>query len=103
MRYVRHQVMSYSDWMPFNKENVEKSPQKAGVYFLGSEHETTYIGASNNMHERLKEQLNSTDACIKDTVSFCYHETLFPEAEEEKQLTAFQFEHGRLPICNKSK
>ena len=95
--------MSYSDWASFNKENIDRSPSKAGVYFLGSEHETTYIGASNNIQERLNEHLNSSDPCIKSTVSFCYHETLFPEAEEEKQLTAFQFEHGRLPICNKSK
>ena len=95
--------MSYSDWMSFSKENVEKVPQKSGVYFLGSEHETTYIGASNNLQERLREQHASTDVCIKGAVSFCYHETLFPEAEEEKQLTAFQFEHGRLPICNKLK
>jgi len=96
-------VMSYSDWAPFNKETVNKAPIKAGVYFLGSEHETTYIGASNNIQERLREHLNSTDSCIKSTISFCYHETLFPEAEEEKQLTAFQYEHGRLPKCNKSK
>lgn len=95
--------MSYSDWAPFNKETVAKSPVKAGVYFLGSEHETTYIGAANNIKERLEEHLNSNDSCIKGTVSFCYHETLFPEAEEEKQLTAFQYEHGRLPKCNKSK
>ena len=95
--------MSYSDWISFKKENIDRVPSKAGVYFLGSEHETTYIGASNNIQERLKEHLNSSDSCIKSTVSFCYHETLFPEAEEEKQLTAFQFEHGRLPICNKSK
>ncbi|HJW19468.1 MAG TPA: GIY-YIG nuclease family protein [Candidatus Nitrosotalea sp.] len=95
--------MSYSDWMPFNKENIHKAPIKAGVYFLGSEHETTYIGASHNIHERLAEHLNSADTCIKSTISFCYHETLFPEAEEEKQLTAFQYEHGRLPKCNKSK
>ncbi|HET7337042.1 MAG TPA: GIY-YIG nuclease family protein [Candidatus Nitrosotalea sp.] len=95
--------MSYSDWAPFNKENISRAPVKAGVYFLGSEHETTYIGASNNIKERLSEHLNSSDICIKETVSFCYHETLFPEAEEEKQLTAFQYEHGRLPKCNKSK
>jgi len=95
--------MSYSDWTPFNRETIGEAPIKAGVYFLGSEHETTYIGASNNIQERLREHLNSTDSCIKGTVSFCYHETLFPEAEEEKQLTAFQYEHGRLPKCNKSK
>ena len=57
--------MSYSDWMQFSKENVEKVPQKSGVYFLGSEHETTYIGGSHNLHERLKEQYASTDVCIK--------------------------------------
>ena len=95
--------MSYSDWVPFNKETVGKAPVKSGVYFLGSEHETTYIGATSNIKERLVEHLNSADACIKGTVSFCYHETLFPEAEEEKQLTAFQYEHGRLPKCNKSR
>jgi len=96
-------LMSYSDWVPFNTETIGKAPIKAGVYFLGSEHETTYIGASNNIQQRLREHMNSTDSCIKNTVSFCYHETLFPEAEEEKQLTAFQYEHGRLPKCNKSK
>ncbi len=89
--------------MPFNKENIGKAPIKAGVYFLGSEHETTYIGASHNIQERLGEHMNSTDTCIKGTISFCHHETLFPEAEEEKQLTAFQYEHGRLPKCNKTK
>lgn len=103
MSDTKRYVMSYSDWAPFNKDIIGKAPIKAGVYFLGSEHETTYIGASNNIQERLGEHLNSTDACIKNTVSFCYHETLFPEAEEEKQLTAFQYEHGRLPKCNKSK
>jgi predicted GIY-YIG superfamily endonuclease len=95
--------MSYSDWMSFNKENISKAPIKAGVYFLGSKHETTYIGASHNIHQRLEEHLNSEDTCIKGTISFCYHETLFPEAEEEKQLAAFQYEHGRLPKCNKIK
>lgn len=95
--------MSYSDWMSFNKENIDKAPVNAGVYFLGSEHETTYIGASHNIQERLQEQFNSVDPCIKSTVSFCYHETPFPEGEEEKQLMAFQFEHGRLPTCNKIK
>ena len=34
--------MSYSDWTPFDKETIDKAPIKAGVYFLGSEHETTY-------------------------------------------------------------
>ncbi len=102
MSDIEHSIMSYSDWVPFNKENIDRAPAKAGVYFLGSEHETTYIGASNNIQGRLREQLGSNDPCIKSTVSFCYHETLFPEAEEEKQLTAFQFEHGRLPVCNKS-
>lgn len=103
MSGTKHMFMSYSDWTPFNKETIGKAPIKAGVYFLGSEHETTYIGASNNIQQRLVEHLNSADSCIKNTVSFCYHETLFPEAEEEKQLTAFQYEHGRLPKCNKSK
>lgn len=101
MPYMEIAAMSYSDWMPFNRENIDKTPIKAGVYFLGSEHETTYIGATNNIHQRLEEHFNSSDSCIKDTISFCYHETLFPEAEEEKQLTAFQYEHGRLPRCNK--
>jgi predicted GIY-YIG superfamily endonuclease len=95
--------MSYSDWTPFSRENISKSPIKAGVYFLGSEHETTYIGAADNIKQRLEEHYNSSDSCIKGTKAFCYHETLFPEAEEEKQLTAFQYEHGRLPKCNKSK
>lgn len=95
--------MAYSDWAPFNRDNILKAPIKAGVYFLGSEHETTYIGAASNIQQRLEEHLNSPDSCIKGTVSFCYHETLFPEAEEEKQLTAFQYEHGRLPRCNKSR
>ena len=102
MSHTKITNMSYSDWMPFSNENIGKAPAKAGVYFLGSEHETTYIGASNNIKERLEEHRNSTDACVKETLSFCYHETLFPEAEEEKQLTAFQYEHGRLPKCNKS-
>ncbi|MDE1725009.1 MAG: hypothetical protein KGH76_03815 [Thaumarchaeota archaeon] len=94
--------MSYSDWAPFNKDSISKAPEKAGVYFLGSEHETTYIGAANNIKKILEEHLNTNDSCIRRTVSFCYHETLFPEAEEEKQLTEFQYEHGRLPKCNKS-
>ncbi len=80
---TKRYVMSYSDWTPFNKETIGKAPIKAGVYFLGSEHETTYIGASNNIQERLREHLNSTDSCIKSTVSFCYHETLFPEPKKK--------------------
>ncbi|MGI0073813.1 MAG: GIY-YIG nuclease family protein [Nitrosotalea sp.] len=91
--------MYWSDWVPFNRENVDRVPDKSGVYALGS-HETIYIGQSGNLRERLNEQLNSNDPCIQQTKSFCYFETLFPEAEEEKQLTAFQFEHGRLPQCN---
>ena len=89
--------------MSFNKENIKKVPAKSGVYFLGSKHETTYIGASDNIQQRLGEQLDSADPCIKSTVSFCYHETPSPQGEEEKQLMAFQFEHGRLPTCNKIK
>ena len=45
MSDIEHSIMSYSDWVPFNKENIDRAPAKAGVYFLGSEHETTYIGA----------------------------------------------------------
>lgn len=94
--------MSYTEWAPFNGQNISRATEKSGVYFLGSAHETTYIGAAHNIRARLEEQINSQDICIKETISFCYHETDFPEAEEEKQLTAFQYEHGRLPKCNKS-
>ena len=96
-------LLSWSEWKALTKDNVEKVPEKSGVYRLDTAKETLYIGKSDDLKRRLLEHLNSDDPCIKKATIFKYLVTTSPERTEDDLLKEYQQTHGKLPECNEKK
>ncbi len=93
--------MGWSDWYKMNKEDIDKIPEKSGVYQLNSDSGTLYHGQSNDLRRRLGEHLNSDDKCIQRATKFCYQTTDDPEGLESKILKSYGDNHdGKSPPCN---
>jgi len=93
--------MGWSGWYKMNKQDINKIPEKSGVYQLNSNSATLYIGQSNNLRQRLDQHLNSSNSCIMMATQFCYQETDDPEELEGKILKSYGDNHnGDLPPCN---
>ena len=93
--------MGWSDWYKMNKEDIDKIPEKSGVYQLNSDSGALYHGQSNDLRRRLGEHLNSDDKCIQRATKFCYQTTDDPEGLESRLLKNYRDKHdGESPPCN---
>lgn len=92
--------MSWTEWSEFSTTNLANVPQRSGVYQLGIIGEITYIGQSGDLRTRLLQHKNTGDSCIKSANYFRFLETSSPNMEEEKLLTDYKKQKGRLPRCN---
>jgi len=93
--------MDWSDWYKMNKEDIDKIPEKSGVYQLNADIETLYFGQTDNLNRRLGEHLNSSDSCIKKATKFAYQQTNDPEGLEKSLLETYKDKNnGKTPPCN---
>ncbi len=94
--------MTYYEW---NKENVENSPNRPGVYMLfNAQRQLIYIGMSqNSIRDRLLGYFNSNfkdDPCKKVTMFYDREPCENPNKRELELLQLFRNSNRVLPICN---
>ena len=87
----------WSQWLDFNRTNVEAVPELPGVSVLHASMKILYIGASNNLREELLSRLS--DSCSSNAKRFRYVLTSAYEAVKEKQVNEYVGKHGKLPPC----
>ena len=91
--------------MPFAKEQVDKSPDKRGVYALYEGNELIYYGHAGGdgvtIRSRLKSHLAGNDGeCLRRATHYRREPTERPIVREKALLEAFRRENGILPRCN---
>jgi excinuclease UvrABC nuclease subunit len=90
----------------FTSANVDKSPDKPGVYaLLDSSSGVLYYGMSEvSIRSRLQDHLNGREgACTQKAKKYKREVTTAATAavREEQLLSAFKKANGQLPRCNK--
>ena len=88
---------SWSPWMDFDRTNVVAVPELSGVYMMHAGMKILYIGAGENIRQKLLESLS--DPCIGKAKRFRYIATQSPDKVKEQLLKEYLGKHGRLPEC----
>jgi hypothetical protein len=90
--------IKWSEWFTFDKENVAKVPQKAGVFRMHASMKILYIGSSNDIQKGLSEALEAP--CTSQALRFCYFETQSHQKIRAQLLDEYKEKHdGKLPLC----
>ena len=91
----------WSQWLDFDRTNVESVPEAAGVFVMHAAMKVLYIGSGQSVRAALADRLN--DECCSKAKRFRY--MLAPAAEDAKDnlLRDYREKHGgMLPACNSS-
>ena len=91
--------MSYewSQWLDFDKANIEAIPESPGVCVMHASMKILYIGAGRNIRRELLDQLS--DPCTGKAKRFRYVATPAFESVKEQQVKEYMKNHGKLPPC----
>lgn len=90
---------SWSEWMDFDKSNVETVPEAAGVFSMHATMKTLYIGGSENLRNALLDCLSHP--CIGRAKRFRYMLTQSQVEVKGKLLSEYRLKHdGKLPECS---
>jgi len=93
--------IAWSDWIPFNREGINRVNQVAGAYEFANDTTLLYIGQSNELNRRLMEHLNGNDSCINRATHFRVIASNDPEGTEKTLLDEYRNGHnGNSPPCN---
>jgi hypothetical protein len=87
----------------FTDGNIDKAPNKAGVYVLSQYRETIYIGKSdigNSVKSRLRSAKKGSTPGCKGATSFQVECCKGPSKREKQLLEQYKKQHGRLPRMN---
>ena len=88
----------WSQWLDFNRENVEGAPESAGVCVMHANMKMLFIGGGLNMRQTLLERL--ADPCTGKAKRFRYMLTPSYASEKEQLLKEYAEKHaGKLPDC----
>ena len=89
--------LSWSEWIDFDRTNVEAVPETGGVYAMHAAMKILYIGSATNLRQGLLESLSHP--CISKAKRFHYMTTDNHSEMKEKLLNEYRQKHGRLPEC----
>ncbi len=89
--------VSWSEWIDFDRTNVEAIPELPGVYAMHAAMKILYIGSATNLRQSLLESLSHP--CISKAKRFHYMITDNHNEMKEKLLNEYRQKHGRLPEC----
>ena len=87
-------------WYDFTLVNLQYVPFGSGIYWLGRNNVTIYIGSSDNLYRRLHEHYHTNDSCIAQANQFAIEPCSDYLQRERLTLQAFRNQYGRLPQCN---
>lgn len=89
----------WSQWLDFDKVNIDSVPESAGVFVMHASMKVLYIGASQNIREGLVERLSNE--CSSKAKRFRYMLTQSPDIQKDSLLKDYAEKHqGNLPLCN---
>lgn len=89
---------TWSDWLDFNKEIIQKIPKSPGVFMTHQAMKILFIGNSENLQNSLLERLESQ--CVCNSSRFRYAETNKQDLIKEELITDYKNRHeGKLPKC----
>lgn len=89
----------WSQWLDFDKVNIDSVPESAGVFVMHASMKMLYIGASQNIREGLVERLSNE--CSSKAKRFRYMLTQSPDIQKDSLLKDYAEKHqGNLPLCN---
>ena len=90
---------SWSDWLDFDRPNIEAAPESPGVFVMHASMKVLYIGASANIRQGLNERLSNE--CSSKAKRFRYMLTQSPEDVRAGLLKDYAEKHqGKMPLCN---
>lgn len=89
--------LSWSEWIDFDRTNIEAVPELPGVYAMHAAMKILYIGSSTNLRQSLLESL--FHPCISKAKRFHYMTTENHHEMKEKLLNEYRQKHGKLPEC----
>ena len=85
----------------FSASNIERTPDRQGVYGLYQGGDTIYFGRGTSIRDRLRSHHRGTEGrCTQSASLFNWEETGRPISREKDLLEEYQRQHGRLPRCN---
>lgn len=89
---------SWSDWLDFNKENIEKSPSSPGVFMMHAAMKILFIDSSDNIKVGVTHA--SMNPCIANATRFRFMVTESHDSIKEDLIKDYQERHnGSLPRC----
>jgi hypothetical protein len=90
-------AVEWSQWLDFDRANVEAVPESPGVCVMHASMKVLYIGAGQNVRQELLGRL--LDPCTSKAKRFKYLVTPEFEAIKEQQVNEYVGKHGRQPPC----
>ncbi len=86
----------------FNQSNVDKSPDRPGVYALLDDTEVIYFGSSTiSIRARLRRHYDGDEGrCTKEATHYKREVCNNGRARERELLQAYQAQNDLLPLCN---
>jgi excinuclease UvrABC nuclease subunit len=87
----------WSQWLDFDRSNVEAAPESPGVCVMHANMKILYIGGSRNIRQELLDRLS--DPCTTKAKRFRYMATESFETIKEQQVKEYVSKHGSLPLC----
>ena len=93
------EVLTWSEWLDFDKSTIETIPESPGLYKMHASMKILYIGSSTqNIKKSLIDCLS--DPCVNKAKRFSYALTESPDKVKEQLLNDYRSKHnGKLPEC----
>lgn len=119
-RVTPYSDTSFSDLKPFHKDTIQSLPAESGIYELSKasapcyykkgESPIIYIGATNNLRERLQTYINGyghtldiRNFILSEKLNYRYLLTNRQRETESHLINSFFFAMGELPSLNRLK
>ena len=89
----------WSQWLDFDKVNIDSVPESAGVFVMHANMKMLFIGGSQNIRLGLTERLSNE--CTSKAKRFRYMLTPSPDIASASLLKDYVEKHqGKVPLCN---
>ena len=91
-------TVSWSDWLDFNKETINNTPETPVVFMMHAAMKILYIGNSHNLRSELLESLNNP--CISESTRFRYASIENHTKIQDELIEDYKKRHDdKMPKC----
>jgi hypothetical protein len=98
MKDENTEALDWSQWLDFNRDNIDNIAGSEGVYKIHAGMKILFIGSAQNLRESLHECLS--DPCTSKAKRFSYAITESADKVKEQLLNEYRGKHdGKSPGC----